>query len=105
MKLGFLNRARGKPDRLKPVIPAGTSLLILLHHRFSQRGTRTVELRRLLADPCWKFLGYKSEDAARAVLREANTAGILGKYVVADQLEQVTTSMSADEFLTHKVHL
>ena len=105
MKLGFLDRARGKPDRLKPVMPARTSLLILLHHLFSQQGTRTVELRRLLADPFWKFLGYKSEDAVRAVLREATVAGILGKYVVADQLEQVTTIMSADEFLTRKVHL
>jgi len=105
MKLGFLDRARGKPDRLKPVMPARTSLLILLHHLFSQQGTRTVELRRLLADPFWKFLGYKSEDAVRAVLREANAAGMLGKYVVADQLEQVTTIMSADEFLTRKVHL
>ena len=105
MKLGFLDRARGKPDRLKPVILARTSLLILLHHLFSRQGTRTVELRRLLADPFWKFLGYKSEDTVRAVLREANAADILGKYVVADQLEQVTTSMSADEFLTHKVRL
>jgi len=105
MKLGFLHRARGKPDRLTTVMPAKTSLLILLHHLFSQQGTRTVELRRLLADPFWKFLGYKSEDAVRAVLREANAVGILGKYVVADQLEQVTTSMSADEFLTRKVHL
>jgi len=105
MKLGFLDRARGKPDRLKPVMPARTSLLILVHHLFSQQGTRTVELRRLLADPFWKLLGYKSEDAVRAVLREANTAGILGKYVVADQLEQITTSMSADEFLARRVHL
>jgi len=104
MKLGFLDRARGKPDRLKSVMPSRTSLLILLHHLFSQQGTRTVELPRLLADPFWKFLGYKSEDAVRAVLREANAVGILGKYVVADQLEQVTTSMSADEFLTRKVH-
>jgi len=105
MKLGFLGRARGKPDRLKPVMPSRTSVLILLHHLFSPQGTRTVELRRLLADPFWKFLGYKSEDAVRAVLREANTAGILGKYVVADQLEQVTTILSGDEFLTRKVHL
>jgi len=105
MKLGFLHRTRGKPDSLKTVMPAKTSLLILLHHLFSQQGIRTVELRRLLANPFWKFLGYKSEDAVRAVLREANTARILGKYVVADQLEQVTTNMSADEFLTRKVHL
>ena len=105
MKLGFLDRVRGKPDRLKPVVPVKTSSLILMHHLFSPQGTRTVELRRLLANPYWKFLGYKSEDAVRAVLREANAAGILGKYVVADQLEQVTTSMSANEFLTRKVHL
>lgn len=105
MKLGFLDRTRGKSDRLKLVMPSRTSLLILLHHLFSPQGTRTVELRRLLADPFWKFLGYKSEDAVRVVLREANTAGLLGKYVVADQLEQVTTSLSADEFLTRKVHL
>lgn len=105
MKLGLLERTSGKPDRLKPVIPVGTSLLVLLHHLFSQQGTRTIELLHLLADPFWKFLGYKSEDAVRAVLREANAAGILGKYIVADQLEQVTTSMSADEFLTRKVHL
>lgn len=105
MKLGFLLRVHGKPDRLRAVIPAKTSLLILLHHLFSRQGTRTVELRRLLADPFWKFLGYKSEDAVRAVLREANAAGILGKYIVADQLEQVTTRMSADEFITRRVHL
>ena len=105
MKLGFLDRSRGKTDRLKPIMPARTSLLILLHHLYARQGTRTVELRRLLTNPFWKFLGYKSEDAVRVVLREANTAGILGKYVVADQLEQVTTSMSADEFLTRKVHL
>ncbi len=65
-----------KPDRLKPVTPTGTSLLMLLHHLFSRQGTRTVELRRLLADLFWKFLGYKSEDAVRTVLREANTAWV-----------------------------
>jgi hypothetical protein len=105
MRLGFLYRAPGKLDRLKTVMPAKSSLLILLHHLFSQQGTRTVELRRLLADPFWKYLGYKSEDAVRSVLRLANSAGILGKYVVADQLEQITTIMSADEFLTRKVRL
>jgi len=105
MKIGLLDRARGKPDRLKPVIPARISLLILLYHLFSQKGPRTIELCHLLANPFWKFLGYKSEDAVRAVLHEANAAGFLSKYIVADQLEQVTTSMSADEFLIGKVHL
>ncbi len=105
MKLGFLERARGKPDRLRPVAPGKTSFLLLLHHLFSPQGPRTVELSRLLADPFWKYLGYKSADSVRSILREANAGGLLGKYIVADQLEQVTTIMSVDEFLLRKVHL
>lgn len=98
-KIGFLERAKGKPDRLRPVTPRRTSLLILLHHIFAAKSMRTVELRNLFADPFWKYLGYKAEDAVRTVLREANAAGLIGKYVVADQLEQVTTCFTLEEFL------
>jgi hypothetical protein len=105
MKLGFLERVRGKPDRLRPVAPSKTTTLLLFHHLFSPKEPRTVELRRLLADPFWKYLGHKTPDAVRAVLREANAVGLLGKYVVADQIEQVTTRMCVDEFLNRKVRL
>ena len=47
----------------------------------------------------------KREDEVRAILREADAAGFLGKYVVADQLEQVTTCMTLDEFMSKKVRL
>jgi hypothetical protein len=63
---------------------------------------RTIELRYLFAHPFWKHLGYKSEDGVRAVLRAADVAGLVGKYVVADQLEQVTTCMTLDELLTRR---
>jgi len=105
MKLGFLARARGKPDRLQPVIPTHTAFLILLHHLFAPNGPRTVEIRRLFADPFWKYLGFKSEEAVRTVLRSADATGGLGKYIVADQLEQVTTCLTLHDILTRKVRL
>jgi hypothetical protein len=105
MKLGFLARARGKPDRLQPVIPTNTAFLILFHHLFAPNGPRTVEIRYLFADPFWKYLGFKSEDAVRAVLLGADAAGVLGKYIVADQLEQVTTCLTLHDILARKVRL
>ncbi len=104
-KLGFLERARGKPDRLASVMPQKTSFLILLHHLFALKSVRTVELRHLFTNPFWKFLGYKSEDAVRSLLREADAGGAVAKYIVADQLEQVTTCFAFDELLERKVRL
>jgi hypothetical protein len=105
MKLGFLVRTRGKPDRLQPVIPTPTAFFILLHYLFAPNGPRTVELRRLFANPFWKYLGFKSEDRVRAVLRSADVAGVLGKYIVADQLEQLTTCLTLHALLARKVQL
>jgi RNA polymerase sigma-70 factor, ECF subfamily len=41
----------------------------------------------------------------RAVFREADACGVLGKYVIADQLEQITTRWGLDEFLSNKPRL
>jgi hypothetical protein len=82
-----------------------TSLIILVHYLFAPEGPRTVELRHLLANPFWKYLGCKSEDVVRRVLREADAAGFLGKYVIADQLEQVTTCMSLAELIGRRIRL
>jgi hypothetical protein len=105
MRLGFLGRSRGQPDHLLPVNPTPTSTLVLVHHLFAPAGPRTVELRHLFAHPFWKYLGYKAEDAVRGVLRAADVAGLVGKYVVADQLEQVTTCFSLDELLARGARL
>lgn len=105
VKLGILEPSRGHDQLLVPLVPTKTALMILTHSIFTPTGPRTVELKRLLADPFWKYLGFKSEDAVRAVFREADAAGILGKYVVADQLEQITTRWGLDEFLANKPRL
>ncbi len=105
MKIGMLERTSGDEDRLVSVGPAKTALLLLTHYLFAPAGMRTVELKRILADPFWKFLGFKSEDTVRTAYREADAAGLLGKYVVADQLEQITTRWSLGEFLANKARL
>jgi hypothetical protein len=105
MKLGFLARSRGKPDQLQRVTPTHTAFLVLLHYLFAPNGPRTVELRRLFANPFWQYLGFKSEDTVRVVIRSADAAGVLGKYVVADQLEQITTCLTLDDILARKVRL
>jgi hypothetical protein len=105
MRLGFLGRSKGQADQLLPVSPTPTATLLLLHHLFAKDAPRTVELRHLFAHPFWKYLGYKSPDAVRQVLRAADVARLLGKYVVADQLEQVTTCYSLDELLGRRARL
>ena len=96
---------RGGEDRLISANPSKSSILLLLHYLFGAAGPRTIELPALLANPFWKYVGLKAENNVRMILREADAAGAVGKYVVADQLEQVTTCFALDEFLAKKVRL
>ena len=105
MRLGVLERRPGEDDELVALNPSKTSLLLLTHHIFASAEPRTIELRNLLANPFWKYLGFKREDEVRAVFREADAAGCIGKYVVADQLDQVTTCLTLDAFLSKRVRL
>jgi hypothetical protein len=105
VKLGFLKPARSAGHRLNPITPTKTAFLVLLHHVFAPVQPRTIELRHLFANPFWKYLGFKSEDAVRGVIREANASGLLGKYVVADQLEQITTCLSLADILNRELRL
>jgi hypothetical protein len=105
MRLGVLERSPGEDDKLVALNPTKTSLLLLTHHIFASAEPRTIELRTLLADPFWKYLGLKREDEVRSIFREADALGCIGKYVVADQLEQVTTNLTLESFLSGKVRL
>lgn len=105
MRLGVIERAPGGTDKLIAMSPSKTSLLLLTHYIFAAAEPRTIELRNLLANPYWKYIGLKSEDEVRAIFREADAVGIIGKYVVADQLEQVTTCLTLDAFLSKKVRI
>jgi hypothetical protein len=105
MRLGVLERSPGDDDKLVALNPSKTSVLLLTHHIFASAEPRTIELQTLLADPFWKYLGLKHEDEVRSIFREADSVGCIGKYVVADQLEQITTNLTLDSFLSSKVRL
>jgi hypothetical protein len=100
-----LERSPRQDDKLLALNPTKTSLLLLTHYIFAPAEPRTIELRNLLANPFWKYIGLKHENDLRDIFREADAAGYIGKYVVADQLEQVTTCLTLEAFLSRKVRL
>jgi len=104
-KLGFLDRTSPQGDRLNRISVDKTAFLVVFHSIFSSIGPRTIELSTILQNPFWKHMGLKSEQAVKAVLREADAARLLGKYIVADQLEQVTTCFSLPDLLKRRAKL
>jgi hypothetical protein len=104
-KLGFLAKSGPGKDLLRPLNPSGTSLFLLFTFYFARDEVRTAEMPTVLKDPFWKYLGYKSEDSVRRVFRDAANGGLLAKYVVADQLELVTTALTFQQCIARKVRL
>ncbi len=103
-KLGFLERTPAGDRVATPPFPK-TVLLLALHHSFNVDAPRTIEFTILVVNPFWRFVGLRSEDALRDFLKEAEHAGFLGKYVVADRLEQITTCFSLAALIEKGVSL
>ncbi|MGI8601813.1 MAG: hypothetical protein ACR2OZ_02310 [Verrucomicrobiales bacterium] len=103
-KLGFLERSAAGDRVVSPAVNK-SALLIALHHAFDVNRQRSIEFATLAANPFWRFIGLRSEDGLRDFLKEAVHAGYLGKYVVADRLEQVTTCLTLSELLERGVRL
>jgi len=104
-KLGFLSLGKERRDSLRPLAPSATAFLVLLHFRFSQGHPGGVEFRAMASDPFWKYLGFKSEDRLRAILREALDHGLIAKYVVADRIESISLRYSFREFAEGRMRL
>ena len=104
-KLGFLAYGKDHRDVLRLLNPSATSFLIVLHHQFAMDRPASVEFRTLAADPFWKYLGFKSEDRLRAILREALDRGLIAKYVVADRIESISLQYSFHEFVDGRMRL
>lgn len=103
LHLGFLTRHDG--DLLVPWMPTpANGLLILLHARFAPT-PRIVRISDLLAAPLWRYLGYRSAEDVRATLRAAEAAGLIARYSIVDELEQITTRYSFDDFLSNALRL
>ncbi len=101
-KLGFLERT-STGDRVVSPPANKVALILALHHAFNVDTQRSIEFGTLVANPFWRFIGIRSEDEFRDFLKEAVHAGSLGKYVVADRLEQVTTCRTLSDLLKEGV--
>ncbi len=101
--LGFVFRNKGKTI-VKDIPQPKTALLILAHYLFAPT-PRTVTIKEILADPYWQYLGIRDQNTVRKILREANAKELIAKYVIADELEQITTRYSLEEFIQGRMKL
>jgi hypothetical protein len=101
-KLGFLVREKGDRDTLRAMAPSGTGFLVLLHYVFAKEEARGVEFRTLAGDPFWMFLGFKTEDQLRGILKESVNKGLIAKYVVADRIESISFRFTFAEFVAKR---
>ncbi len=95
-----------KKDKLivQPIPRADNAFLILLHARLAQT-PRIVRVFDILHSQFWKLLGIREEETIRSILRDAHINGLIAKYILIDQLEQITTRYSYEEYLRNIVHL
>jgi hypothetical protein len=94
--LGFLGRYNGQLVAERIPLPAD-ALLILLHDRLAPT-PRIVRLNDILGADWWRYLGVKQPEDVRHVLRRAEAAGLISRYATVDELEQVTTRFTRDEY-------
>jgi hypothetical protein len=101
--LGFVGRYN-KTLVVEEIRTPADAMLILLHDRLAPT-PRIVRLAELLEGNWWRYIGLRSPDAVREVLRRGEAAGLLSRYVVVDELEQVTTRFSRDEYIVKALRL
>lgn len=80
------------------------AFLIALHARFAP-SPRIVRLSDILSSPFWRYLGLRTPDDVRAILRDAEAAGLISRYVSVDELEQITTRYAIGEYLERALRL
>jgi hypothetical protein len=103
-KLGFLEKI-STGDRVAVPSFHPTAALLCLHHAFTVEAAKTIEIAQIEANPFWYFMGLRNADQLRDFFRGADHAGLIGKYVVADRLEQITTSFGWRELIERRARL
>ncbi|GFP28315.1 hypothetical protein [Candidatus Hakubella thermalkaliphila] len=79
-------------------------MIILVHFIFAPTH-RTVSLKEIVEHHFWHFLGIRSQDRVKTILKEANARGLIAKYIIADQLEQITTKHTLESMLENRIRL
>ncbi|HEC35090.1 MAG TPA: hypothetical protein ENI39_00985 [Anaerolineae bacterium] len=102
-ELGFIARI-GQTWYTRAIPPPATAFLILLHDRLAPT-PRIVPLSQMLDNPLWWQVGFHTPDEVRETLRDAAATGLIARFVSVDQLEQITTRYTLDEWLARRLRL
>jgi len=101
--MGFAS-AVSKGIMVQPIPLPDNAFLLTLHAKLAPT-PRIVRLSDILSAAFWKLMGIREDSTVRSILRDANAKGFIAKYAVVDQLEQITTRYSFDEYLTKAFRL
>jgi hypothetical protein len=101
--LGWLGRYNG--DLLiERIAPPANAFLILLHARLAPT-PRIVRFGEIMEANWRLLLGLPDIDTLRHTLRRAEIAGLLARFARVDELEQITTRYSREEYLGQAMRL
>ena len=89
---------------VQPIPLPNNAFMIALHAKLAP-SQRIVRLSDILCTDFWKFMGIRDEATVRSILRDAYSKGVIANYAVIDQLEQITTRFSYDEYLKNTIRL
>lgn len=101
--MGFLSRI-DKDWVIQSIATPMNGFIILLHDRLAPT-PRIVRLREILEMDWWHYLGLRDESEVREILHQAESAGLIARYSKVDELEQVTTRYSRDEYMQRALRL
>lgn len=101
IKMGYCSRKGNIYTVLNNPKP-NLACIILIHFIFAPQ-PKTITINEIIIEPFWKYLNINSEYNIRMILKEAAMNGLISKYIKADQLEQITTKYSLDEFIQKRI--
>jgi hypothetical protein len=101
--MGFITNSQ-KGILVQPIPLPNNAFLIALHSKLAPT-PRIVRLSDIIGSIFWKLLGIRDDATVRTILQDAYAKGVIAKYAVIDQLEQITTKYSFEEYLQNSIRL
>ncbi len=101
--LGFLGRYN-KSLVVESIPEPDNAFLIVFHERLAPT-PRIVRLNEVFEAEWWQYLGIRRTDEIREILHRAELEGLIARSIKVDELEQVTTRYSSDEYLRQALRL
>jgi hypothetical protein len=101
--LGFLGRYN-KSLVVEKIPQPNNAFLIVFHNRLAET-PRIVRLSEILQYEWWQYLGLRNVDEIRDIFLQAEVAGLIARFSRVDELEQITTRFSFDDYIEQALRL